>query len=91
MKLGESATEMNAKLQKDFGDECMTRWYKMYTEGRIDVEGEGRNGRPTTSRTDENGDRVREIKSKRSSWDATSNGISAGRSVCNPKEPALKA
>lgn len=36
-------------------------WYKMFTEGGIDVEDERRSRRPTTSRTDKDKGRVREF------------------------------
>ena len=37
------------------------RWYKMFSEGREDVNDEERTGRPSTSTTDENIDEVKKI------------------------------
>ena len=37
------------------------RWYKMFSEGREDVNDEERAGRPITSTTDENIDEVKKI------------------------------
>ena len=37
------------------------RWYKMFFEGRKDVNEEERAGRPNTSKTDENIDEVKKI------------------------------
>ena len=37
------------------------RWYKMFSEGREDVNDEERVGRPSTSTTDENIDEVKKI------------------------------
>jgi len=37
------------------------RWYKMFSEGREDVNDEERAGRPSTSTTDENIDKVKKI------------------------------
>ena len=37
------------------------RWYKMFCEGREDVNDEERAGRPSTSTTDENNDEVKKI------------------------------
>ncbi|UYV61756.1 hypothetical protein LAZ67_1006339 [Cordylochernes scorpioides] len=53
-------------LQKAFKDDCISRsqsgkWHKAFKEGRKEVADEPRSGRPTTSRTDENVDRVLEV------------------------------
>lgn len=66
VKLGENATTTYGKLQKAFGEEVMSRaqvfrWHKMFSEGRTNVEDEDRSGRPSTSRTDVNLARVREL------------------------------
>ena len=36
-------------------------WYKMFAEGREDLNDEERTGRPSTSTTDENIDKVKKI------------------------------
>ncbi|KAG5344480.1 MOS1T transposase, partial [Acromyrmex charruanus] len=41
------------------------RWYKMFSEGREDVNDEERAGRPSTSTTDENIDEVKKILANR--------------------------
>ncbi|UYV72490.1 hypothetical protein LAZ67_9003364 [Cordylochernes scorpioides] len=53
-------------LRKAFKDDCISRsqsgkWHKAFKEGREEVADEPRSGRPTTSRTDENVDRVLEV------------------------------
>lgn len=53
-------------LQEAFKDDCISRsqsgrWHKAFKEGREEVADEPRSGRPTTARTDENVDRVREV------------------------------
>jgi len=49
VKLGDSATITNGKLQQTFGDDAMSRaqafhWHKMFSEGRSLVEDEKRSG-----------------------------------------------
>ena len=38
---------------------CLFEWHRRFKEGRDEVEDDHRNGRPFTSRTDENIERVR--------------------------------
>lgn len=66
VKLGKNATETFQMLQEAFKDDCISRsqsgrWHKAFKEGREEVADEPRSGRPTTARTDENVDRVREV------------------------------
>jgi len=54
VKLGESATVTYEKLQKDYGENSLSRaqvfrWHKSFLEGREQVEEEPRAGRPSTS------------------------------------------
>ena len=66
VKLRDSATTTHGKLQQAFGDDAMSRaqaflWCKMFSEGRIVVESEQRNGRPPATRTNDSTARVREL------------------------------
>ena len=66
VKLGKFATEMYDLLKKVYGDECLSctevfKWFKSFKEGREEI-GEGqRPGRPSTSKTDANIEKVGEI------------------------------
>lgn len=65
-RLGHSATETFAKLQQAYGDSVLSRaqvfrWFKAFSEGKESMEDEPRSGRPSTARTDENVDRIREL------------------------------
>lgn len=43
---------------------CVYKWYKLFTEGREDVNDDARPGRPSTSTTDENIEAVKKIVKK---------------------------
>lgn len=65
-RLGHSATETLLKLQQAYGDSVLSRaqvfrWFKAFSEGRESIEDEPRTGRPSSSRTDENVDRIRDL------------------------------
>lgn len=69
VKLGKSATETYTLLKEVYGDECLSRsqvfeWYKKFKEGREDIEDDPRPGRPRTSKTDDNIEKVCEIVRK---------------------------
>ena len=66
VKPGESATVTYEKLQRAYGETSLSRaqvfrWYKSFLEGRKQVEDESRTGRPSTSKTDHNVERVRSL------------------------------
>lgn len=53
-------------LKKAFGDDTISQprvyeWYKRFQEGREDIEDDARSGRPSTSTSDENVEKVKEI------------------------------
>jgi len=66
IKLGESATVTYEKLQRAYGEHSLSRaqvfrWHKSFLEGREQVEDELRAGRTSTSKTDDNVERVRSL------------------------------
>jgi len=66
VKLGESATVTYEELQRAYGEHSLSRaqvfrWHKSFLEGREQVEVEPRTGRPSTSKTDDNVERVRSL------------------------------
>jgi hypothetical protein len=66
VKLGESATVTYEKFQRAYGEHSLSRaqmfrWHKSFLEGREQVEDESRAGRPSTSKTDDNVERVRTL------------------------------
>jgi len=66
VKLGESATVTYEKLQGAYGEHSLSRaqlfrCHKSLLEGREQVKDEPRAGRPSTSKTDDNVERVRSL------------------------------
>lgn len=66
VRLGKSPSDALRMLQEVYGDEAMSRsrvfeWYKRFKEGREDVEDDSRSGRPSTSRTADNVERVKQM------------------------------
>ncbi|KAJ8933124.1 hypothetical protein NQ318_021237 [Aromia moschata] len=66
VKLEKSAAETIPMLKKAFGvdylsDRQIFRWHKAFAEGREDVNDENRAGRPSTSSSDDNVKRVRDL------------------------------
>ena len=65
VRLGKTPTEALKLLQEVYGDDMMSRtrlleWHRRFKEGREEVEDDHRSGGPSTSRTDENVERVRQ-------------------------------
>ena len=66
VKFGESASVIYEKLQRAYGEHSLSRaqvfsWHKSFLEGREQVEDEPRAGRLSTSKTDDNVERVRSL------------------------------
>jgi len=66
VKLGESATVTYENLQRAYGEHSLSRtqvfrWHKSFLEGREQVEDKPHAGRPSTSKTDNNVERVRSL------------------------------
>ena len=66
VKHGESATVTYEELQRAYGEHSLSRaqvfrWHKSFLEGREQVEDEPRVGRTSTSKTDNNVERVRSL------------------------------
>jgi len=66
VKIGKSVTETFEMLKTAFREEAMGRtqtyeWWKRFKEGRTSVDDDPRLGRPSTSKTDDNVAKVREV------------------------------
>ena len=66
VKLGKLATETLKMLSNVYGDSSMSRtrvfeWHKRFMEGRKDVEDDPKSGRPCTSTTDTNIEKVQQL------------------------------
>lgn len=64
--LGKNTVETNEMINQAFKDKALSessvrKWHKMFRDGREEVTDEARSGRPSTSRTDENVDRVLQL------------------------------
>jgi transposase len=67
-KLGKNTTETVQMLKTAYGDQALSksqvcRWFKLLKEGREDVQDEARSGRPSTTKTDVNVDKLSEVPS----------------------------
>ena len=65
-ELGKTPLECFALLQQVYKEETMSRarafeWHKRFREGREECEDDQRSGRPVTSRTDSNIDRMKQL------------------------------
>ena len=66
VRLGKTPSDALGMLQEVYGDGTMSRsrvfeWHKRFKEGREDVEDDSRSGRPSTSRTADNVERVKQM------------------------------
>jgi transposase len=66
VELGKSATETLEMLREAFGEHSLSRavvfeWHSRFKAGRVSVEDDERSGRPSTSKTTENVDKIREL------------------------------
>ena len=65
VRLRKTATETLKLLQEVYGDDTMSitrlfEWHRRFKEGREEVEDDHRSGRPSTSKTDENAECLRQ-------------------------------
>ena len=63
-QLGNTSSETIQMMQKAFGNECMSKtrikeWYNRFKGGRTSVDSDSRSGRPSTTKTLDNIERVR--------------------------------
>ena len=66
VRLGKTPSDALGMLQEVYGDETMSRsrvfeWHKRFKEGREDVEDDSRSGRPSTSRTADNVESMKQM------------------------------
>ena len=66
VKLGETGIETFNKLKQAYGEHAMLRsqvlmWYKAFSEFRESIKVEPRSGRPSTSKTDNNVEKVQAL------------------------------
>jgi len=66
VKLCETGIETFNKLKQAYGEHALSRsklfkWYKAFSEGRESIKDEPRSGRPSTSKTDNNVEIVRDL------------------------------
>ena len=65
VKFGKSATETYNLFKKVYGDKCLSctqvfEWFKRFKKGREEIGDDQRHGRPSTSKTDANIEKVGE-------------------------------
>ena len=66
VRLGKAPSDALRVLQEVYGDEAMScssvfEWHKRFKEGHEDVEDDSRSGRPSTSRTADNVECVKQV------------------------------
>jgi len=90
VKLGEPATVTYEKLQRAYREHSLSRvqvfrWHKSFLEGREQVEDEPNAGRLSTSKTDDNVERVRSLvrSDRRLTLRMTSSELNVNRFTVN--------
>ena len=88
-RLGNTATEAHEMLQKAFKEEALSRtqvfkWFARFKRGEMSVEDHSHSGRPSTSRTDKNAEKIREniSEDRRYTVDEISEATGASWSSC---------
>jgi hypothetical protein len=66
VKLGKTATETLQHLCDAYGDETLSQarmfeWQRRFVLGRVSVDDDTRSGRPSSSRNEDNGVRIRDM------------------------------
>ncbi|XP_068526633.1 protein GVQW3-like [Anas acuta] len=69
VKLGKTGKETHDMIKKVYGDAAMGRsgvfeWHKLFREGRERVEDDDRSGHPSTSKTNKNMSRVKNLPNR---------------------------
>jgi hypothetical protein len=64
VKLGETGNETSNQLKQTYGEHAVStsqvfKWFKAFSEGRESIKDEPHSGRPSTSKTDNNVEKVR--------------------------------
>ena len=90
MKIGKSDTETFEMLKIALGEEAMCRTqtyerWKRFKEGRTSVDDDPRSGRPSTSKTDDNVAKVREVirSNRRLTVREVAEEVSISKTVCH--------
>ena len=90
VKIGKSVTETFEKLKIAFGEgaTCRTQtyeWWKRFKVGRTSVDDDPRSERSTTSKTDDNVAKVREVirSNRRSKVREVAEEVSISKTVCH--------
>lgn len=90
MKIGKSVTETFEMLKIAFREETMCRtqtyeWWKRFREVRTSVDDDPRSGRPSTSKTDDNVAKVREVfrTNRRLTVREVAEEVSISKTVCH--------
>jgi len=90
VKIGKPVTETFEMLKIAFREEAMGRtqtheWWKRFKEGRTSVDDDPRSGRPSTSKTDGNVAKVREVihTNRRLTVREVAEEVSISKTVCH--------